>query len=428
MFKRLISVFLCLASFLSVTACGPNADVPETTTATAPAFVAEPKELSPQETAVGLKPYVPSKPLTARPGLYVENGVVFHEGEEYYSIGINYYSAVGDFFLNPETGVDDCRRIFALLRDYGISYCRVNMGLFWPINIGKMHDDPQAYYAAMDALVQTAEEYEIGLICSFFWNLSGYSDYFDDPQSTWADGTSKTREFMRNYTELVTTRYQDSPAIWGWEFGNEINLKLDLLNSSDFYGPTDTTHLGSRPFRDETDDLFTDSMMAAMVEWAEIVCRCDPYDRMRSSGHAEPRPTQWHQYEYLKNSQTPFTLDNKTQMGEILTVEHPDPVNVVSIHSYEMQKRFRHSEPRVDCFTAFKEKAAAINKPLFIGEFAGLDSAMCKEIVDSIVALRVQLSCCWAIGNVEYSLDQDPAIREEVLGYIQQANAALSAQ
>ena len=33
---------------------------------------------------------------------------------------------------------------------------------------------------------------------------------------------------MRRYTEEVVRRYKDSPAIWGWEFGNEYNLAADL--------------------------------------------------------------------------------------------------------------------------------------------------------------------------------------------------------
>ena len=39
---------------------------------------------------------------------------------------------------------------------------------------------------------------------------------------------SKSLAFIRRYTQEVVERYRNSPAIWGWEFGNEYNLDADL--------------------------------------------------------------------------------------------------------------------------------------------------------------------------------------------------------
>jgi endo-1,4-beta-mannosidase len=33
---------------------------------------------------------------------------------------------------------------------------------------------------------------------------------------------------MRAYVRDVVERYKDSPAVWGWEFGNEYNIPTDL--------------------------------------------------------------------------------------------------------------------------------------------------------------------------------------------------------
>ena len=52
-------------------------------------------------------------------------------------------------------------------------------------------------------------------------------DLVGEPRNQWGNPESKTRQFMRTYIREVVSRYVNSPAIWGWEFGNEYNLSLD---------------------------------------------------------------------------------------------------------------------------------------------------------------------------------------------------------
>ena len=52
-------------------------------------------------------------------------------------------------------------------------------------------------------------------------------DLVGEPRNQWGNPQSKTRQFMRTYIREVVSRYVNSPAIWGWEFGNEYNLSLD---------------------------------------------------------------------------------------------------------------------------------------------------------------------------------------------------------
>ena len=62
-------------------------------------------------------------------------------------------------------------------------------------------------------------------------------DLVGEPCDQWGNPESKTHEFMRTYVREVVTRYQDSPAIWGWEFGNEYNLDADLPNAKEHLPP-----------------------------------------------------------------------------------------------------------------------------------------------------------------------------------------------
>ena len=52
-------------------------------------------------------------------------------------------------------------------------------------------------------------------------------DLVGESCNQWGNPESKTRQFMRTYVREVVSRYVNSPAIWGWEFGSEYNLSLD---------------------------------------------------------------------------------------------------------------------------------------------------------------------------------------------------------
>jgi hypothetical protein len=75
--------------------------------------------------------------------------------------------------------------------------------------------------------VHAAEESNVGLIADLFWKSYAVPDLVGEPRGQWGNAQSKTRQFMRTYIREVVSRYVNSPAIWGWEFGNEYNLSLD---------------------------------------------------------------------------------------------------------------------------------------------------------------------------------------------------------
>lgn len=77
-------------------------------------------------------------------------------------------------------------------------------------------------------IVEKAEELQIGLIPSFFWNVRFIPEHLNEPLTAWGDKNSKTRNYMREYTKEVVELLKDSKAIFGWEFGNEVNNICDL--------------------------------------------------------------------------------------------------------------------------------------------------------------------------------------------------------
>lgn len=337
-----------------------------------------------------------------RKGLYMEKGILKHDGKEYATIGVNYYGA---FCHSLGGGKENFDRMFAMLAGYGIEYCRLNMGLYSADEYVWMEKNKQAYWARMDEVVRSAEQNNIGLICSLFWNWgSSIAECLgEEPISAMSDPNSKTRKYMTEYTQTFVNRYMESPAIWVYEFGNEINLGCDVPH--------------------EPNGMKTAIAQPMLVDFATLVKATDKYGRLVTSGCSQPRPSQYHQTKFGN-----WTADTREQMAETMGWHNPKPIDCVSVHVYDMcGDAFLPGNQNnwFNLIKVYKEEAAKQGKALFIGEFHGYDSR-CMDIVDAIVANRVPISGVWMVGEVAPgSITADPVWQDKVLKYIRAANLKL---
>jgi len=161
---------------------------------------------------------------------------------------------------------------------------------------------------------------------------------------------------MRDYVRDVVTRYKDSPAIWGWECGNEWNLSADLPNAADHRPPVWPT-LGTPAFRSEEDDMTHEMIVYALAEIAKEIRKYDP-DRMISSGNTDPRPSAWHQWQYLT-----WETDTPAQHAIMLDLQNPDPIDTIGVHYYDASYDINYA----------MTVSASLKKPLFVGEFGVKD-------------------------------------------------------
>lgn len=414
----LILIFLCLILFFVLIGCQDIESVDEADESGMGEVTMENIKLSPAEEQIGLTQYIPEVEFESRPGLYVENGVVMHEGEEYAGIGVNFFGAFCNYFCSDLNEFDN---MFTMLSGYGIEYCRINVGLFWPVNYAQWDSDKKGYYDKLDEVVKSAERNNIGIICSFFWHPQGISDYFNEPQNAWGDETSLTRAYMAEYVEIFVSRYVESPAIWGYEFGNEINLSVDLPNAAELRNSTIHVDLGTRATRDKNDDMTTEIAEPLLKAFAELVGKYDKYDRIVTSGNAEPRPSQFNQRENGS-----WKTDTREEMALTLEWHNPAPMDCVSVHVYELLDRFlpKENNSYANILNAYKEEAGLQDKALFVGEFFGNDSR-CEDIIDAIVEIHVPISAVWAVGSVEHTLSNDADRQKAVLDYIETANMKL---
>ena len=212
-------------------------------------------------------------------------------------------------------------------------------------------EDKEAYFRLLDGVVRSAEKHKVGLIASLFWYSATVPDLEGESRDQWGNPKSKTHDFLRTYTREVVTRYVNSPAIWGWELGNEYALDADLPNAATQRPPV-VAGFGTATTRSAHDEVSHDMVRCAFVEFAKAVRQHDPY-RMITSGNAFPRPTAWHQLHDKS-----WKKDSPEQYAQMLLGDNPERMDVISVHAYG----------KVDIGATLKIAQGA-KKSLFVGEF-----------------------------------------------------------
>lgn len=328
-------------------------------------------------------------------GLQVNaKGVLVKDGKPYRGIGVNCFNAFYRTLGDPKD--TSYREGFKTLSEHGIPFVRFAACGFWPADYKLYLKDRTKYFWLMDRVVKAAEEYHIGLIPSFFWYYAAVPDIVGEPMDAWGDPKSKTIEFMRTYTREVVTRYRSSPAIWGWEFGNEFSLSADLPNASD-HRPHILPSLGTASSRSERDDLTHAMIRFAFVEFAKEVRKHDK-SRIIITGNSFPRPSAWHQMHEHSWGQ-----DSQDQYAEMLLGDNPDPVNTVCVHMYtDMPTRFGKPITFEELLRLTMEISTKARKPLFVGEFgAGREEdpeatkKLFAEMLSAFEKTGVPLAALW---------------------------------
>ena len=326
-------------------------------------------------------------------GLQVRDSVLIKDGRPFRGIGVNYFDLFVRTLKNPnDTSYKDGLKI---LSEHHIPFARFIACGYWPVDNDLYFKDKQAYFKLMDGVVKSAEENGVGLIPSFFFCYSTVPDLVGEPMSEWGSPKSKTIAFMQQYTREVVSRYRKSPAIWGWEFGNEIMLQADL-HSPDNRPPV-CPNLGTAKLRTELDDLTSEAARYAQRAFADEVRKLDP-DRIIISGNAFPRATAWH----LRTERS-WKQDTRDQFAQELLADNADPMDVICVHLYgDSLPRFGSTLSYLELLRTTVDIAAKAGKPLIVEEFGtdetkGHDAARAEfeNILSAIERARVPMASVW---------------------------------
>lgn len=330
-------------------------------------------------------------------------------------VGVNFYDAFVRT-LGADARTDYAAGFEELARRH-IPFARFSAGGYWPRDWELYQTNRAEYFTRLDGVVKCAERHGIGLIPSCFWNLSTVPDLVGEPCNHWGLTNSRTLAFMRRYTRELVTRYAASPAIWGWEFGNEYNLAADLPNASE-HRPAVQVRFGTPARRTAADELTHVAVRVALREFALEVRRLDPH-RIIISGNATPRPSAWHQAH-----EKSWQPDTREQFAEMLAADNPSPINTLSLRGYD-------ASADLGRIGQAQAVAAAVKKPLFVGEFGvpgdTTDAARRQfaGILSAIETNGIPLSALWVFDFSAQSKDWSVNAtngRSWQLDAIQQAN------
>jgi hypothetical protein len=285
-------------------------------------------------------------------GLTVNSqGTLLHRGTAYRGIGVNYYDAFLRTLRDP--GDDSYKAGLAQLSAHGIPFARFSAGAFRASDLQLYMSDKEAYFQRLDGVVRAAEQSHVGLIPSLFWSISAISDLVHEPRERWADGSSQTRQFMRRYTHDVVSRYVDSPAIWGWEFSNELSLPVDMRP-----GAVAPEHA-----------LSYDTFRSAALDFAKVVREIDPH-RILLTGDSLPRPNAYHN----AHGGGPGP-DTEEEFARILLRDNPGPFSPICIHASQA-KIGRYFADRQVSLEGLLDACVAAGeserKPVYLEEFIPL--------------------------------------------------------
>jgi hypothetical protein len=361
----------------------------------------------------------------------VSGTTVVKDGKPYRGIGVNYFDVFRRTLIdrNDRTGLDG----LTYLAKQDIPFVRFSASGYWPREMRLFTEDREAYLARLDAVVRLAESLNIGLIPSLFWNVATVPDLVDEPLSALGDRNSRTTAWMREYTRTIVSRYSTSKAIWAWEFGNELNLFVDLANPRSMRAAIDESR-GTRKARDRMDDITTDDATVAWQEFAATVRRIDS-SRPIITGNSIPRPIR-----YFTKARGPQKDTLAAQFADAIDAENPAAFNIVSIHVYpEIEDKYRYAPGEegsiAQVLPAMVSAAAISGRPLFVGEFGVSDAdgglrgprRRLHELIEAIVDSGASLAAAWVFDyrNQETTISFDASKRAYVLEEIKTANTKL---
>ncbi len=286
-------------------------------------------------------------------GLQVKDGHFYKDGHVYRGVGANYFDLFRRVMNNPTntTSLAGLER----LSKAGIPFVRF-AGPYSAQEWRLYLENKEEYFRRFDLVVRRAEQVKIGLIPSMFWTLT-LCETVNEPRDQWGNPQSKTLALMRQYVSDVAGRYKNSPALWAYEFGNEVNLSADLPNAAQFRPKNGT----------ERDDINAKHLVTILSEFAKAVRAIDP-SRPIISGNSHARASSWN-----NTANKSWTSDTQEQAKEIILRDNPAPLDTIGIHFYGDNPPEKELGSwvtnRLHYLQWVKGVAAGGGRPVFVGEF-----------------------------------------------------------
>ncbi len=336
-------------------------------------------------------------PVPAHMGLTLGGkGELLLDGKPYRGIGVDYYSLFSSLLADPSSTayVSGLRQ----LESHHIPFVRFMATGFWPSDLRLLESNPHEYWRLMGDVVAEAQRDHIGLIADFFWTTFTVPDLVGEPLDQWGNPASKTIRFMKSYVAQFMMRFDRSPAIWGYEFGNEYNNAADLPNWRSHLAPVSPKR-GTPTDRTAADRLTSAEVIVAYKAFAQEIRKFDPY-RIIESGNSIDRISAWHQ-KYRRS----WGTDSESEYASMLRYLNPRPFGMTSVHFYPGRKLLPPFKT-AGAYLSFLNGLARTNgRPLFIGEFGvpGRASAAKRQefrsLLEAVIGSGAPLAALWVYDD-----------------------------
>ena len=385
-----------------------------------------------------------------KPGLTVNSkGMLMLGNNVYYGFGLNLYHSFQyhlDCYADYGDSWEDLPREyikdFAMCKKYNIQYARVPFSTWGATGYKLFDEDRDAFFRLLDDVVEEAERQQIGIIASLLWNMDTLPYYVGEKRAAMGDPNSKTVRFAKEYVAAIVQRYKESPAIWGWEIGNEYNLVAD------FCDPQFRNHLPHEAFKTgewNAYDYFTSAEMQTYYkEVATVIRKYDKY-RMISNGNGEMRTAAYNMNlasSLIKDNHlwgNASSMDTYQEFVRMVKYHTVSPLDTLSFHyqavDYSKNPVAAATKMNVgkdrytlrEAFTKYVEASRKNKLATFFGEFGDYIELDAKEgnpeiellfrsLLDDMIAADLQLACGWfPWGNarIEYG-GRDRFLHNEV--------------
>jgi hypothetical protein len=345
------------------------------------------------------------------------------------------------------------------LGEHGFTTIRVNASPFYPAWFEQafFDDSPEreaqkraSFFAGFDAMLDEADGNGVRIVATLVWNIENLADLghhslaegIRDPRSA---GRRRVEEYIRE----VVSRYRDRPTIAMWEISNEFNLFADLQHPGGVLAGSDRgDHLHPGPLVRDAQNNFTSGDLAGFYrDIAELIRSIDPH-HLITTGTSAPRPAAMHLLRAARaDKPVDWTQDSARELAEYISMLHPDPIDVISVHYYDdgmVGAGGVLGSPAN--LQLFRQIAGGLGKPLFIGEIGlhgeipGLDYrsdealTLLATTLPTIVELEIPLTLYWTFNDDRSWNRQSVELKlrygttDAPLDMIERANRVLSQQ